>query len=376
MTRSRRGFSLVIVLVITSALLFVAAAFTDALLQAARAARLGWQGERATHDADASLLEVLAAWNPVAAASLRLGESDTAPVAAPSMLSRDVVRARLSARMFLLESSVTVRDGGLRASRRSIGRTVRLDWPHVPAQGALTISGAVDIGPNAAVLGADAVPGGWNQECAVDARSTPVVAVTARSATVHATATVSGGGIPIRLLSDSTRALLDAEIALAITQLTALATQTTPDSILSTNVLSAGAPVCPLWFGDARRGALPIPACTRRWPLVVATHPGMVRLSGGIPAQGVLVVHGDLQLDPGVVFDGVILVGGRVHMVVAAGEMPVSLVGAMLVRDRFDAGSVLSGLTMVQASTCAGRFTLAGVGVPHPVRQHGWSERP
>lgn len=376
MTGPRRGFSLVVVLVITTSLLFVAVAFTDALLQAARAARLGWQGERATHDADAALFEVLAVWNPTDAASLRIGESDTFPVTASPMLSRAVVRARLSARMFLLESSVNIRDGGLRAARRSIGRTVRLDWPHIPAQSALTISGAVDIGPAAAVLGADAVATGWNDECAVDARSTPVVAVTARNATVHATATVSGDGVPIRLLTDSTRALLDADIGFAITQLTAKASATTADSVLSTNTLGAGPPGCPLWFGDARRGALPVPVCTRRWPVVVATYPGTVRLTGDTPAQGVLVVLGDLHVDPGVVFHGIILVSGRVHIVVAAGEMPVSLVGALLVRDRLHVGSALSGLAVVQSSACAGRFALAGVGVPHPVRQHGWSERP
>jgi len=54
----------------------------------------------------------------------------------------------------------------------------------------------------------------------------------------------------------------------------------------------------------------------------------------------------------------------------------VSLAGAVLVRDRFAAGSALSGLAVVQASACAGRFALAAAGTPRPVQQHGWSERP
>jgi hypothetical protein len=376
MMRARRGFSLVIVLVITTSLLFVAVAFTDALLQAARAARLGWQGERATHDADASLLEALAAWNPASAAALRPGEADTLPVAAPPLMTRDVVRARLSARMFLLESSVTLRDGGLRASRRSIGRAVRLDWPHVPAHGALTVAGHVEVGENSAVLGADAVPGGWSDECAADTRATPVVALTARSVTTHVAATVSGDGAPVRLLNDSTRALLAAEIDLAITQFEAVASTTSPDSVLSTSMLAVGVPACPQWFGDARRGGLPIPACTRRWPVVVATHPGTVRLTGDTPAQGVLVVRGDLHIDPGVEFNGLILIDGRLRIIVATGEPPVSLAGAVLVRDRVAAGSLLSGVAVVQASACAGRFALAAAGTPRPVQQHGWSERP
>jgi len=376
MSRPRRGFSLVIVLVITTALLFVAVAFTDALLQAARAARLGWQGERATHDADASLLAAIASWDAIAASSLRPGEADTLPSDASPMVERTIIRARLSARLYVIESSVQIRDGGLRASRRSVGRALRLDWPHVPALGALTVSRHVAIGENAGVLGADAVPAGWNEECAADARGTPVVALTARSATAEVTSTVSGEGAPIRFLSDSARARLADDLDVAITGLSAMASSTTADSVLSTNTLTAGIPACPLWFGDARRGALPSPACTRRWPIVVASHTGTVRLTGTIPAQGVLVVQGDLHVDPGVTFAGVILVGGRLSVAVTAGEMPVSLVGALLVRDSVNAGSSLSGEVIVQASACAGRFALAGAGLPRPIRQHGWSERP
>lgn len=376
MRRRRRGFSLVIVLVITIAMLFVAVAFTDALLQAARAARLGWQGERATHDADATLLDALASWDPRSAAALRPGESDTLPMAAPPMLSRELVRARLSARVFLVESSVAVRDGGLRASRRSIGRSVRLDWPYVPALGALTVSGVVNIGENAAVLGADAVPSGWGEECAADTRSSPVVALTAHNAVTHALATVSGHGAPVRLLSDSARALVADSVERAITQLTALATTITTDSVLSTDTLDAAVPACPRWFGDARRGALPNPVCTRRWPVVVASHTGGTRLTGDLPAQGVLVVHGDLVVDPGVRFAGVIVVRGRLSVALSPADMPVSLAGALVVRDQGGVGSALSGMVVVQSSACAARFSLAGIGSARPIQQHGWSERP
>ncbi len=376
MTRQRRGFSLVIVLVLTSAMLFVAVAFTDALLQAARTARLGWQGERATHDADATLLEAIASWNPIDAAALRPGESDTLPVASPPMMIRQLVRSRLSARVFLMESSVEVRDGGVRPSRRSIGRAVRLDWPPLPAAGTLTTSGAVAVGENAAVLGADITPSGWNDECAADVRSTPVVAITAQNATIDASATVAGDGSPVRLLSDSARTLRSEQIEAAIAQLSALATTTTTDSVLSTNTLAAGVPACPLWFGDARRGAPSIPECTRRWPVVVASHAGVVRLTGETPAQGVLVVLGDLRVDPGVTFAGTIIVGGRLTVSVAAGELPVAVFGAVLIRDRLNAGSELSGVSALQSSACAARFALAAVASPHPVLQHGWSERP
>ncbi len=372
---TRRGFSLVIVLVLTSALLFVAVAFTDAVLHASRAARLGWHGERATHAADAALLGVIAAWDRGAAVRLRTGESDTLPDPGGAAGTR-VIRTRLSARTYAAEARAEIREGAARTARRTLGRTVRLTWPSVPALGALTAAGSVEIGSGATVFGADVVPAGWSDECTSDERLEPSAAVVARNAEYPADAVVAGAGAPVRLLSDSAAAVVGAAFDQAVTVLASRATRTTGDSVLSLDALAGGSPACPVWFGDARRSVMTHDACTRRWPVVVATHPGAVRLTGTTPAQGVLVVSGDLHVDAGVSFAGVALVGGRVLAHPAPGEAPVQFLGALVVRDRDARGSRLAGPVLLQAGRCPIRLALAGAGVPAPVGRHGWTERP
>ncbi len=371
----RSGFSLLIVLVLTSALLFIAVAFTDAVVHALRTTRLGWQGERATHAADVGALGALAAWEPARAAALRVGESDTIAGVTNAKLRTGVIRTRVKARSFMLEGWAESRDGAVRPSTRHIWRAVRLQWPTVPAHAALSALRDVAVGPGAALLGTDAQPAAWNDECAVDTRTDPVVALLAGSATVDSLAVMAGHGAAVQLLGASLNAPMDSAMAEAIRALSARATVVTSDSLLFLNTPGSGTPACPLWFGDARRSAAAHDSCTRRWPIVVAAHPGETQLIGGFPAQGVLIVRGDLRVNAGVRFAGLVLVNGRIT-VTAPATAPTELLGALLVRDTLNSGSTISGAVVVQSSRCALRLALAAAGVPQPVPQYGWTERP
>ncbi len=371
----RRGFSLLIVLVLTSALLFIAVAFTDAVVQSLRTTRLGWQGERATHAADVSALGALATWNSESAARLRVGESDTLAGTSSATLRTGVVRTRLQARSFVVEGWAESRDGALRPSTRHIWRAVRLQWPTVPAQAALTVLGNITVGPNAALLGADAQPALWGDECAADARTDPVMALLAGSTSVDSTAVVAGHGSPIHVLTGPQRTLADSIAADAVLAFIARASSTTNDSVLSLDAVQTTTPACPLWFGDARRTSAAPEECTRRWPIVIARHPGETQLTGSIPAQGTLIVMGDLQVHAGVRFAGLILVNGRLTMHAPAANA-AEVTGALIVRDTSNSGSTLGGNVVIQSSRCALRLALAAAGRAHPVQQHGWTERP
>jgi hypothetical protein len=88
----------------------------------------------------------------------------------------------------------------------------------------------------------------------------------------------------------------------------------------------------------------------------------------------VILADGDLELDAGVRFAGVLLVRGRLVVHEVAGLL-TELLGAVVVRDATGAGTTWSG-AHVQASRCAVRRALAAAGRAIPVQTHGWSERP
>lgn len=373
--RARYGFALVPVMLLVSALLLVALAFTDAVLHGLRGARLGWQGERAMHGADAALLRTMGHWDRATAAALHPGESDTLRMDRHEGLTSLVVRTRIHARLFALESWARVHDGGARPARRAVGRTVRLAWPRPPVYAALTVGGTLVVGDSAVILGADTAPAGWEAECALDRRDGPSMAIVARLTTRAPASVVVGAGAPVQRLGDAASALLATEFDATYAALATVATVRTTDSVLSLDVRDTAAPSCPQWFGDAARGAGVEPECARRWPIVHAAAAERVRVVGATAGQGILLVDGDLLLHDAVTLHGVVLVRGRVHASAnSAGERP-RVLGALLVRDAASTGSVVDALRL-QGSQCAVRRALAAAGSPVPIGPHGWGERP
>ncbi len=382
---SRRGFSLIIVLALMLALLFVGASFSNSILHATRTSRLGWQGDQSARSADAALLGSLDTWDRVSAATLRTGETDTVLASGDASASSRVTRTRLNARTFLLVASAQQRDGAMRRTQRENGLVVQLNWPTIPARAAITTSGAITISDSATLLGTDAEPAGWADECANDRATSPTSALVSQGAIIAAGAIVAGRGSGTMLLTTSDAATLAQEIADAVAAVAATATIVTADSVLDADelVVNSTGDACPRWFGAARRGAPGPDACERRWPVVSATSPGVTRLTGDTPVQGVLVVAGDLHIDDGVQFSGLLLVSGAVLRTAApspsgpaGGAARAQVVGAMVIRDRANAGSHLEEPILVQASRCSVRLALAALGNPAPVRQHGWSARP
>jgi len=376
----RRGFALVPVMLLVTALLLVALAFTDAVVHAMRGARLGWQGERAMHAADAALLAALAGWDREAASALRTGESDTLAAPIGPGLTTGVVRTRLQSRLFALEAWAQVQDGGIRPARRAVGRTVRLDWPRPPVKAALTVDGALVVGDSAVILGADAVPGGWEAECALDRRDHPLAAIASRTVTLASGSVVVGAGAPIHAIGDggggdsaATRfatAFDDAYAALA-----EVADRRTDERVLALDQRSVASPSCPVWLGDGARGAGVSNVCARQWPILHATAPDSVRLTGATAVQGIVLVDGDLVVRAPITLHGLVMVRGRVQFESSHGGERPALVGALVVRDVGAAGSTIDAVRM-HGSQCAVRRALAAAGTPVPLGPLGWSERP
>jgi hypothetical protein len=363
--------ALVPVMLLVTALLLVAVAFTDAMLQGMRASRLGWQGERALHEADRALLTALDRWDASAAAALRPGESDSLPGLAGAGVTVLVQRTRLHSRAFAVAAEARVQDGGPRPGVRRVGRTVLLEWPLPPVMGALTAGGAVQVDAGAVVLGAEATPAGWEAECLADVAAAPARALVARAVHGDSAATLSGAGAGAQRLSDREVVEFGDAFDASFAELAGLGGPVLVDSLLRFDGIDGARCAHGMGSADRRTRA---DACTRRWPIVLVHAPHGLRLAGAEPVQGVLLVDGDVRVGAGVRVAGLLMVRGRLEMDADGGGAP-EVIGAVVVRDAAQRGSRL-GTARVHASRCALRAALAAAGVPRPISHHGWSERP
>ncbi|MCU0615961.1 MAG: hypothetical protein MUD17_02585 [Gemmatimonadaceae bacterium] len=377
--RGRRGVTLVPVIALLGATLLVAVAFVNRAFVADRATRLAWHGERALHAADAALLDALTRWPVDSAGALRPTEHDTLPHRPSPDLLTTVTRTRLSAGRYLLRANAASLEGtavGGVASRdhasRALQRVVQLQWPRPPGPAPLLVFGALTLSDSATVVGVDTEPVDWTALCSADRRARPLPAIIADAITTDPTV-VTVGDLPVtRVPLAVERAQLLTQFDAAFTALAARASHTTPDSVLDLDAMSHS---CPRWLGDARRDASVPEACTRRWPIVRVSHTGVTYLRGRTPAQGVLLVDGDLSVASGVPLHGIVLVRGRLLAARTPGAPPAEFSGLVVARDQHGLGSHLAG-TRVLAGQCAVRYALAAAGTPQPETRLGWHTRP
>ena len=81
--------------------------------------------------------------------------------------------------------------------------------------------------------------------------------------------------------------------------------------------------------------------------------PGSVTLHGnGTKGDGVLIINGDLTVDGGLQYYGLILVKGAIHFT-GGGSAPVNLYGAILAGDSVNATDAIGGSFDFHYSSCA-----------------------
>ena len=81
--------------------------------------------------------------------------------------------------------------------------------------------------------------------------------------------------------------------------------------------------------------------------------PGSVTLHGnGTSGDGILIVNGDLTVDGGLQYYGLILVKGQIHFT-GGGSAPVNLYGAILAGDKVSATDTIGGSFDFKYSSCA-----------------------
>jgi hypothetical protein len=341
-SRRRRGLALAVTV---SAMATVGALIAGVFFSSTQEYRVGRNSvlqARALTAAEYGLNAILSAgeWSPLWSSAPSAGPLATRAYL-PGDGSVDTVRVyRLARGNFLIVSEGRSAPSLGARARRRIGALVTLRLPALDSAAALTARDSVSVQPGALVTGVDALPPGWTCPPA----GADVASVTA-------------GDTSYAGLSAADRATL---VAAAQSAILAGASIAGPAPALDHDGkcdLSA-----PLNWGDpllvlAAGAELP---CRDYFPVIHA--PGDLHITGGA-GQGILLVDGDLTIDGGFQFFGLVLVRGALVTTGSAAHV----VGAVVA-----ARASLASATVVRYSRCALSRALLGAATPVFARAHAW----
>ncbi len=372
------GFALaasLFILVIVSAV--VAGGFF-VVEQHSRAAAAGAQANAALYGAEAGLTVALADLDTAVVDSLLPGM--TVSLAGGKLSSGDEYRVSLT-RLDLGQSGLTAyylaratgQAHGPRGGRRQVARFLR-----GPAfrprccHAALLSAGPVWIGNGAVVDGFDATAGG----AAVSACGSPQAAsVIGLLSDAPSAVQVTGGGQVTGSppLAADQAASIRSEVDRWLSELRGRADHAFPGGM----TLRGVGPVVDPQAGCDRSVSTnwgapgqPLHPCFDHLPLIYVD--GDLRLAAPGPGQGILLVEGDLAMDSGFEFHGIVVVGGRL---MASGAATGVYGGALVANANLGRIEVADGAA-IRFSACAVERALRGpkLHLPHPLAQFSWLE--
>lgn len=302
---SRPGFALVLSLLLTLALMLLALGVLAVGTREATLALTVERAARARREAERAAVDVVRSWSTRAVSDLPVAGERPGGPATPV---RTAVVVRIDSTLYLVrgEGRVPGPDGDVIAAAAVLVRTLAAVEQSAPA--AITATGAVTVTAGA-VRGsvADTAAGEAGPRPAVcDA---PAPGILAPSITVEGAASVTGTP-PIEPVAPPPTAVPD---PLAPSMARRIADVRTIGSVISPRPAATGGECGP----DPRNWGSPDPAhpCHSLLPLVFADTD--LTVSGGT-GRMVLVVNGDLRITDGAVLEGLIVVHG--HVEVAGGS--------------------------------------------------------
>jgi hypothetical protein len=375
--RHREGFVLpaaIIALVLLATLvvgvLFVA---TEEL----RAGRSDVAEQRALTLAEWGIEQTISSWATTRHTALAVGATIRADV--PSTTDGDVVAVtvtRTQPRAVWVVARASARDGRALPARRAIGASFRLIGPAFPLRAALTAGGVVVVQSGGAVDGqGDTVTTSRSSWCADDAPASVAGVIAPDSARVcgpSCTGDVPVGitgappvAVPAASSSDSVFSAFGEE---SRSSLTARATVIlgpgtfTPRPVASPTTCDATAP---LNWGDPAGTTV----CADHYPIVWVR--GDAVLATGSVGQGILLVDGDLTLDPGVRFAGVVV--ARDDIIVRGPDATIAGAAFAADADGTDATRVVDG-GVIRFAGCAARVAMLGAARLARTPARWWAE--
>jgi hypothetical protein len=274
---------------------------------------------------------------------------------------------RLGGGLFLVTSRGEKTDrGGRIMSTRLLARIGKLRYPWLDIQAAVTSNGDTRVGGNATIDGRNSAPDGW------PACVSPDVAGVRTNEEVIEHGSPEIHGSPPTVEHDP--GVVDSIFSVPFAALQPQATLTlAPGTYNSMGPSVTGTPpACAkgnsLNWGEPDRGIGSIAACYSYFPVIYTA--GDLHLTGG-RGQGILLVGGDLSMQGGFEFTGIVLVKGTVTTTANSSKVT----GAILA-ENVDLGDVTSfgGTPVVAYSRCAVEAALRGAARALPLAGRGWAQ--
>lgn len=274
---------------------------------------------------------------------------------------------RLGGGLFLVTSrGEKVDRGGKIISTRLLARMGKLRYPWFDIRAAVTSNGDTKVGGNATIDGRNSSPDGWPACTAPD-----VAGVRTNEQVIE-----NGGpqiyGAPPTVENDAS--VVDSIFAIPFATLQPMANITlAPGTYNSmapsvTGTPAACAKATLTNWGEPDRGPGSIAQCYTYFPVIYT--PGDLHVTGG-RGQGILLVDGDLSMQGGFEFTGIVLVRGTVNTTANSSKVT----GAILA-ENVDLGDVTAfgGTPVVAYSKCAVDAAIKGAARAVPLGGRSWAQ--
>lgn len=323
------------------------------------------RSEHAFGVAEYGLSEAIGSWDTGTWNSLGVTDSATfSGTTTDGRGSYSGVVQRLSNELFLV--TVTGNDPTLSARQR-LGQFVRLQLIELDIKAALTIRGPTKIGGSAEISGSDTSPAGW--ACGTQPDTT-MAGIRLSSAS---DLTTTGGCTVASCIDGNPSVLADSTIADSTffqygdvdwDDLVSMATITIPaGNYIIAPELSAGACTNSITnWGDPLTASSP---CFGRFPVIYA--PANLTINQDL-GQGILLVEGDLTVQGGFEFYGIVIVKGNLKTTGTGGHFNGAVMAANV--DLND--NTVLGDALVQFSSCTVHKALSAASPATLLRSRGW----
>jgi hypothetical protein len=334
---------------------------------------------QATEAAEMGLADAFSAWN-VAWNAYAVDVDNAQAVqtigGATSVRYSNTVR-RLQGGLYLITSVGEKLDRGNNAmASRQLAKLGKLVTVAIDIKAAVTSGGSPTIGGNITISGINTTPAGW------PACSGPDMAAVRSDQAITKSGSAAWSGVPSPPIIENDPTVTAALFTTPYNALLPLASITYSASSGPTlNGLApttTGSPArCDKTntdnWGEPTRGGGSVALCQTYFPIV---HFGnsfgngnKVHISGG-RGQGIMLVDGDIQMDGGFEFDGILIALGNVEVQGNGTKVTGAILGQSV-----DAGfNTFTGTSLVSYSLCAIQAALNGNATAIAINERSWAQ--
>lgn len=261
-----------------------------------------------------------------------------------------------------------------RQGRKRIGAILRIRFPSIKAEGAITTAGNVESKGSSKIRGENTLPPGWDAgSCSPATDKAAIVASPTATVTIQKPANVTGSPQITRstLATDSNTYVRYGDETWSALQAQAITLDPSASGGTPTTVNGVCNKADPGNWGEPHRGSGKVAACYDYYPILYFT--GDVHLNGG-RGQGIMLVNGDFRVNGNFEWHGLIIVRDDIDK----SNGSALVYGAMMSRNAITADNEMSGdftgsLDLFY-SACALERAMRGSALVVQAKERSWTE--